>query len=200
MILAWTIVSFVAGSLPFSVWLGRLALHTDVRRYGDHNPGATNAWKAGGWRLGLPALVLDFSKGAVPVGLAKFGAGLSGGQLVPIALAPVLGHAFSPFLRFRGGKALAVTFGVWTGLTLAEGPIVLGILLGLLLALQDNDGWAVVLGMLAFGGYWYLRQADTFLMIIWAGNWLILTWKNRLDPRHQPHPRPWIANLLRRTE
>ncbi|NIN63619.1 MAG: hypothetical protein GTO63_02660, partial [Anaerolineae bacterium] len=99
----WSLVGFLIGSLPFSVWIGRLFLRTDIRRFGNGNPGAANAWRAGRWQTGIPALLLDYSKGALPVGLAHFKVGLGGWELVPVALAPVLGHAFSPLLHFRGG-------------------------------------------------------------------------------------------------
>jgi glycerol-3-phosphate acyltransferase PlsY len=194
----WTVLGFVLGSMPFSFWLGRLLLHTDIRRYGDGNPGALNAWRAGGWRVGVPALLLDFLKGAVPVGLARFRFGVSGWGLVPVALAPVLGHAFSPFLRFRGGKALAATFGIWAGLTLWEGPTLLGLLSGLFFLPQTADAWSSILGMLCFLAYLLLRQADSATLVIWIGNILILLWKQRRDLRQPIRPRPWVSNLLRR--
>ncbi len=101
----WTVVGFVCGSLMFAYWLGRLWLHVDIRDYGDGNPGAGNAWRAGGWRLGLPAALLDYAKAAIPVALAHYGAGIDGWGIVPVALAPVLGHAFSPFMGFRAARA-----------------------------------------------------------------------------------------------
>jgi len=195
--LLWTGLGFLLGAMPFSFWLGRLILDTDIRRYGDGNPGAINAWRAGGWAVGVPAVVLDYMKAAMPVGIANFTIGVSGSGLVPVALAPVLGHAFSPFLGFRGGKAVSATFGMWTGLTLWEGPTVLGICLALFFLLQRIDAWAVILGMLAFLTYFLVRQPDGVTLAIWAGNMLILTWKHRRDLRHVPWPRPWIMNLLR---
>ena len=93
----WTIIGFCSGSIPFSYWLGKIFLHTDIRQYGDGNPGAFNAWRAGKYKIGLPALILDYLKGAIPVGLAKNVFGISGFGLIPIALSPVFGHAFSPF-------------------------------------------------------------------------------------------------------
>jgi glycerol-3-phosphate acyltransferase PlsY len=196
--LFWTVLGFLLGAMPFSFWLGRLFLKTDVRRYGDGNPGALNAWRTGGWRLGVPALLLDFLKGAVPVGLAHFSFGVSGWGLVPVALAPVLGHAFSPFLRFRGGKALAATFGIWAGLTLWEGPTLLGLFSGAFFLPQIADAWSSILGMLCFLAYLLLRQADSTTLVIWAGNMLILLWKQRRDLRQPIRPRPWVTNLLRR--
>lgn len=198
-VLVWTGLGFLLGSMPFSLWLGHLLLRADVRRYGDANPGATNAWRAGGWQVGLPALLLDYLKGAIPVGLAHFSLGVSGWGLVAVGLAPLLGHAFSPFLRFRGGKALAATFGIWTGLTLGEGPILLGLLFGLFLFVQNSDGWAVLLGMLVFGGHLVLGQADVYILVIWGVNALLLAWKYRRDLQQVGQPRPWIVNLLRRS-
>jgi glycerol-3-phosphate acyltransferase PlsY len=196
--LLWTALGFLLGAMPFSLWLGRLALHTDVRRYGDGNPGATNAWRAGGWRVGVPVLLLDYLKGAVPVGMAHFTYGISGWALVPVALAPVLGHAFSPFLRFRGGKAVAATFGAWTGLTLGEVPMLLGLLLGFFLAVQTADAWSVMLGMAGILVHLLLRHSPPFILAIWAGNVLLLVWKHRHDLRQPIRLRPWILNLLRR--
>jgi glycerol-3-phosphate acyltransferase PlsY len=198
MTLFWIALAFLAGSLPYSVWLGRLMLNTDIRDYGDGNPGATNAWKAGGWRAGIPALLLDYAKGAVPVGSLHFIAGFSGWALIAAALAPVLGHAFSPFLRFQGGKALAVTFGVWTGLTLAEGSIVLGLLFTLFIAVLKSDSWAVVCGMLAFLVYLVAYHPDWTLLAIWCGNALILVWKSRDELKQGVAFRPWIWRLAGR--
>jgi len=198
MALLWTGLGFLLGAMPFSYWLGLLVLQTDIRHYGDGNPGAANAWRAGGWRLGLPASLLDYLKGAVPVGLAHFACGSSGWELVPVALAPVLGHAFSPFLGLRGGKALAVTFGIWTGLTLGEGPIMLGVFFSLFFLLQTVDAWAVVLGMLGLLAHFLMRQAAFPTLAIWGGNLIVLTWKHRHDLLQPSRLRPWISNLLRR--
>lgn len=197
-VLFWTGLGFLLGAMPFSYWLGRLALETDIRCYGDGNPGAINAWRAGTWRVGLPAMLLDYLKGAVPVGLAHLTFGVSDWGLVPAALAPVLGHAFSPFLRFRGGKAIAATFGIWTSLTVAEGPTVLGICVGLFYLIQTVDAWSVILGMVGFLAYLLLRQAEPFVLAIWGGNMLILAWKHRGDLRQNIRPRPFLLKLLRR--
>ncbi len=194
----WALLGFLFGAIPFSVLIGRFALHTDIRLYGDGNPGAANAWRAGTWRVGVTALMLDYLKGALPVGFARLGFGLSGWGLVVVALAPVLGHAFSPFLGGRGGKALTVTFGIWSGLTLWEGPLLLGIFLGLLVILQSADAWSVALGMLAFLGYLLLRQADSLTLVVWGGNMSLLMWKHRREFRHPMRLRPWISHLFRK--
>jgi glycerol-3-phosphate acyltransferase PlsY len=197
--LFWTVVGFVLGSLPFSYWLGRSSLRQDIRDYGDGNPGAANAWRAGTWRLGIPAVLLDYLKGAVPVSLATYRYGVTGWALVPVALAPVLGHAFSPFLRLRGGKAIAATFGMWTALTLWEGPTVLGLSVGIFQRLQTADGWTIMLGMAAWLCWLLLRGTGTPpLLAVWCGNMAILIWKHRQELRRPPQLRPWLRGLLRR--
>lgn len=197
-VLLWTAIAFLAGSLPFSVWLPRLVLRADVRHFGDGNPGGANAWRAGGWRVGLPALLLDYLKGAVPVSLAHYVVGLTGWMLVPVALAPILGHAFSPFLSFRGGKALAVTFGVWTGLILGAGPLILGLFFALFYLVQSNDGWAAMLGTVAFLGFLLVQGVGLPLLFTWGGNTLVLAWKHRRELRQPIQPRPWVGRLVGR--
>jgi glycerol-3-phosphate acyltransferase PlsY len=160
-VLGWFAVAFICGSLPFSVWIGRWRLGLDIRRYGDGNPGTANVFRAGGRVWGVVALVLDFIKGAIPVGLAQWYAGLSGWPLAVIAIAPILGHAYSPLLGFHGGKALAVSFGSWAGLTLWQAPVILGLSLTFWLGVLASDGWAVVLGMFSLLVYLLATGAQT---------------------------------------
>lgn len=191
-----TAFAFLAGSLPFSVWLGRWIARADVRHYGNGNPGSINAWRAGGWRAGAPALLLDFLKGAAPVALARFGFHVSGWWLLPISLAPVLGHAFSPWLGFRGGKAIATTFGIWTALLPGEGPSVLGIFLTVAVAFLRTDAWSVVAGLLAFSIYLLLRNPPGPILAVWVANLAILLWKQRVDLQTPPRLRPWLLRCL----
>lgn len=195
----WTLIGFLLGSIPFSVIVGRLVADVDIRQYGDHNPGATNVLRATGWGWFALAGLLDYLKGAVPVGIPWLFLGIHDWGIVPIALAPLLGHAFSPWLRFRGGKAVAATFGVWTGLTVGAGPIMLGLLLGLAFAVVVVSGWAVVLAMLGFGGFIWQQYSAYYpeFMVIWLSNLALLAWKYRADLGHMPGIRSWLLRLFR---
>jgi glycerol-3-phosphate acyltransferase PlsY len=132
------------------------------------------------------AIILDGLKGLVPVALAVYIGDVSGWLLVLVSLAPLLGHVYTPFLNFQGGKALATSFGVWTALTLYQAPLVLGISLGFWLWLFRTEGWAVLAGMLSLAAYLLIWQPDPVLLSIWAGNFAILLWRYRDYLRKRP--------------
>lgn len=178
-----TFLGFILGSIPFSVILGRLFGHADIRTYGDGNPGAANAFKAGGWVTGIPALLLDFLKGAVPVYLAGNHFQISGAWMIPIAIAPIAGHAYSPFLHFRGGKAITTTFGVWAGLTLYQAPLLLGLGCTVLYLLLESSAWASILAFLGFLVIYPLFHFDANLLMIGALNLAILLHRHYLELR-----------------
>lgn len=186
----FSLLGFALGSLPFSVWLGRIGARDDIRRHGDGNPGATNAWRAGGWRIGLFALVFDVAKAAVPVALARAIGGLWGWRLLLVALAPLFGHAFSPWLRFRGGRAVAGTFGTWTALTYWEVPTVLGLSFVLVRTVQAVDAWTVVLSFPIVALYLVLRGAEPWILATLGANFALLVWTHRHDLRSLPRWRP----------
>ncbi|MER2599206.1 MAG: glycerol-3-phosphate acyltransferase [Caldilineales bacterium] len=183
--LLWVLFAFACGSLPFSYWIGKVFLHVDIRRYGDGNPGGSNAWRAGGKVWGMIAILADAIKGLIPVLLAQHVGALSGWPLAAVAVAALLGHAYSPLLGLRGGKALAITFGVWTGLAAWQAPVVLGITLALALKLLRNDGRAVLTGMVVLLIYGLAFNRSPVLLAVWAANTLLLLVKYRADLRGQ---------------
>lgn len=108
-------VSYVLGSIPTGLWLGQRLRGVDIREHGSKNIGATNTLRVLGKPLGAAALLGDMLKGAIPV--------LALGQLAPwpylplaCGIAAILGHSFSLFLRFTGGKGVATSTGVFLGL------------------------------------------------------------------------------------
>ena len=186
-------LAFLCGALPLSLWLGRLALGVDIRSFGDGNPGATNVWRAGGPRWGLLAIALDAGKGLLAAWLARDALGAEGLALAALCLAPILGHAFSPFLRFQGGKALAVSFGVWTGLTLWLGPLAMGLGMAIGLLFLEREGWAVLLGQATLAAALLWRDAPPAYLALAAAQALLLAWTHRADLARLPRlrrPRP----------
>lgn len=180
-----TAAAYFTGSLPFASWLSRRR-GVDIRTVGDGNPGAVNAGRAAGWPIGLAVLVLDFLKGAAPVGLWHWAGGLGGWFLALVMVAAVLGHAFSPFLRGRGGKAIAVTFGVWAGAAAPGAPICLGLALAAFWLFVDRDAWVVVFALLTLGAWLILEGREGALLAAWAANGAVVIWKHRVELRSLP--------------
>ena len=111
--LFYTLIGFVSGSIMYSYSLPRVLRGIDVRDAApDRNPGGANAVASAGKAIGLLCIALDVLKAFLPVYAAVTYAGIRGAELIPVAAAPVLGHAFSPLLRFRGGTAVSAFYGV----------------------------------------------------------------------------------------
>jgi acyl phosphate:glycerol-3-phosphate acyltransferase len=181
----WVILGFALGAIPFSLLVGKFVLHTDIRSLGDGNPGGLNVWKAGGRFWAVLAVLLDGFKGAIPVGLAYIVYGVNGWPLIPVALAPLLGHIFSPFLKFRGGKGLSTTFGIWLGLTLWLGPTVFGLSLFAWKKVFKTEQRVIAASMLTLLGILVLTGAGVELAIICLVNMALLWWTYGKDEREK---------------
>lgn len=140
------ICAFWLGACPFSVWVGRWLLGKNIRDYGDTNPGAANVFRAGGRKAFFLAAVLDVAKGVPFIILAYSLFGFSAPIVMAIGLCAILGHAFSPMLQFKGGKAIGVTIGVLIALPQREMLVsFMGfMLLGYLFI--EIDAWIAMLG------------------------------------------------------
>ncbi len=196
--LVFFLLAFVSGALPFSVWLGKLMIGVDVRQFGDGNPGAANVYRAGSRLAGLFTLILDISKAAIPVGLAYHNFGIRGVPMYLIALAPILGHVFSPFLGFRGGKGLSVVLGVWIGLTIWKVSTAAVVSVAIAIAVFTTPGWAVLdaqVGILISLLFW---MPDLLFSLVLLSESLILIWTHRTDLSHPPQIRPWLVRLFHR--
>ena len=103
--------AYLIGSIPSGLILGKLFWHTDLREHGSHNIGATNAWRTLGKGAGIAVFIADSLKGqaGVMLGLSLVGTPLSA---VVGGLLAIIGHSFSLFLRFHGGKGVATSLGV----------------------------------------------------------------------------------------
>lgn len=191
-ILLWWAALFLCGSLMFSYWLG-LASRSNLREIGDGNPGALNLWRAAGFAYGIAGIALDFAKGFGPVAFLLASERVLGYAAAAASLMPVLGHAFSPFLRGRGGKAIATTFGVWCALSF-EGALAYAIILALLLfgsrlvrvkkkASAEADAFQVVLGMLLLFVYALARAFPAPVAAFALANALLLAFTHRRELR-----------------
>ena len=113
------VLAYMLGSLSFAVIVSRVMGLKDPRKYGSHNPGATNVLRSGNKMAAVATLLLDGLKGWLPVMLVKwFGKdyGLEDGTLAAVAFAAFLGHLFPVFFKFQGGKGVATAAGALLGI------------------------------------------------------------------------------------
>ena len=140
------LTAYAIGSLSFAVIVSRLMGLHDPRSYGSGNPGATNAGRAFGWKVGVLVGALDIAKGLLPVLVVTYLAGEVPGLIAGVAA--VLGHISSPFLRGRGGKGVATSLGA----VLAVQPVwalVVVAVFGVAFAATRRVGISSVAGSLA---------------------------------------------------
>ncbi len=144
------VAAYLVGSIPFG-WLIGLARGVDIRRHGSRNIGATNCGRVCGAPWGVLAFLLDVAKGFLPVFFAA--AYWPPMQLVAVAVAPILGHVFPVWLRFRGGKAVATSLGVvlalpglWPIALLALGVWILAVLISGYVSVGSTVAALVFLG------------------------------------------------------
>ena len=121
--LIFAVVAYIFGSLPCGVWLGKGVKNIDIREHGSKNSGATNAYRILGPKYGIMVLILDALKGYIPLYIASL-FGVGGIYIILLGLIAILGHTFSFFLHFKGGKGVATSLGVFLFLM----PKVVGVL------------------------------------------------------------------------
>jgi len=127
--------AFIAGAIPFGYIVARVFFRADIRELGSRNIGMANVWRNFGAAAGLATLILDIAKGLAPVLVARYVLSVpfyaestqTALMLSGVALAAIIGHTFTPFLRFRGGKGIATGLGVLIALLGAYVLIPLGV-------------------------------------------------------------------------
>jgi glycerol-3-phosphate acyltransferase PlsY len=108
---ALMLAAYLIGSIPAAYLAAKFTLGVDIRRHGTGQVGGGNLWRMTSWRLGIPVGAFDLGKGMAMVWVAHL-LGLSVGQQLTVGAAAVIGHNWSVFLRFSGGRGIATTMGV----------------------------------------------------------------------------------------
>ena len=110
------LLAYLIGATPTSYIAGKLGRGIDLRAHGSKNLGATNVYRVLGWKYAIPVGVVDVAKGAVPVTILGPWSNGPAWFTVALGIAAVLGHMFSPYVRFRGGKGVATAAGMFLAL------------------------------------------------------------------------------------
>lgn len=146
-------LGYFLGGIPAALWIGRLA-GRDIFRVGSGNMGSMNTARNIGPVAGVAVFAVDVGKGAAAVVLGIWMAGVAGwSDPLPLALAgavgAVVGHGWSPYVKFRGGKGLAAAFGASLPLAPWGGIATLLLLVALVLILRRSE-LAAVLALIAY--------------------------------------------------
>ena len=190
--IALIVIAYLLGSVSFAVLMSRLFRLPDPRTYGSKNPGASNVLRTGRKAAAALTLLGDAAKGWLAVYLAQHFAsryGLGSATLAAVALAVFLGHSYSVFLRFHGGKGVATTGGVLLALNLWLGLSTLATWLVIVFIWRISSLAALVAAVLAplYAFYIFGWDSRSFAVLVLS---LLLIW------RHQSN----IRNLIAGTE
>lgn len=178
---AWLVLSYLTGAFPTSYLAGRLFKGIDLREHGSRNLGATNVYRVFGWKYAIPVALVDVAKGAVPVWSA--GAWGPDIELFPLycGVAAVVGHVFSVFVGFKGGKGVATASGV----VLALAPKALLVSLVVWGALVWLTGYVSVGSVASAAVFpvaaYFLEGARGGVLVIEIALAAFLVWKHRAN-------------------
>lgn len=159
-------LSYLLGATPTSYWVGKVVHGIDLRERGSGNLGATNAFRVLGWKSAIPVIVVDIAKGFIPVWFFPSVAGGAFAWTLAFGAAAVVGHMFSLWVGFRGGKGVATSagvflalapwaclaaFGVWALVCLATrmvsaGSVAAAVTLPVLVAVLPHQGGVTLVG------------------------------------------------------
>jgi glycerol-3-phosphate acyltransferase PlsY len=153
------LLGYLFGSLPFSVWITRLAKGVDVRDGGSGHAGATNTIRQAGFGWGALVLILDIGKGFLPMYLAMQ-SNVSSTILIITAISAVVGHCFPVFAQFRGGMGLATAGGCVLAINPLSFWIAIGLLVLCVLVIRHAARASVVAGILVAPALWLLHIRD----------------------------------------
>lgn len=175
--------SYLLGAIPTSHLVARGLAGIDLRTRGSCNLGATNLYRCLGWKYAVPVALFDIAKGTVPVVLIAPLA--SGATLFAVAcgITAVIGHVFSVFVRFRGGKGVATAAGVVLGLT----PAALGVAFvawALLVRLTGYVSLGSIVGALLLPVTVFMLQPDDRTLVwVYTAIAAFVVWAHRANIR-----------------
>ncbi len=170
------IAGFLSGSLPTAYLAGKMK-GIDIRQHGSGNVGATNAFRVLGKKVGATVFLIDFLKGYLPTYFLSAAAGMQDWVPLAIGLSCILGHVFSPWLGFKGGKGIATGAGVLMALngTLFAVAILLWLLCFFMFKIVSLSSLVAVGGLLAASLFlpevsavhrWFFGAI--FLFVVWT--------------------------------
>ena len=183
--IVYIIIVYVSSSIPWAYYIGKLRLNSDIRNYGDKNPGTVNVFRAGSITWGFIASFFEITKSGLPIYFFLSNYSIDNFTMIIFVIDSLFGHGFSPFLKFKGGKSLAVTAGTWLAITKFEAFYIITPCLAIMKLIQKNDAITVTVAFSSLGIYLLLRNPSNFstysLLIGILFNLLFIIFKHRKE-------------------
>ena len=166
--------AYLLGSIPVGYLLMKWGKGVDIRTQGSGNIGMTNVWRVAGAKWGIPTLVLDITKGALAVAIARWGAPGDARLQTICGFLALIGNIFPVFLGFKGGKGIGVSVGVFFSLlpvpsTMGLAAFALAVLLTRMISVGSLLGATVMVLTALFRHEepWFSGLAITAAVLIW---------------------------------
>ena len=159
-------LAFLIGSVPTAFWYAKYVHGLDIRQHGSGNIGASNSLRVLGKKAGIIVLLIDLLKGLIPVLVARK-LGFTPENILLTGVFAVLGHLFSPFVGFKGGKGIATAFGVILGFS-PLGALICIAVFGVVLYFSRYVSLGSVCGVLAFWVYIFFQPDRSMQTLIIA--------------------------------
>ncbi len=183
--IVYIIIVYVSSAIPWAYYIGKLRLNSDIRNYGDKNPGTVNVFRAGSITWGFIASFFEITKSGLPIYFFLSNYSIDNFTMIIFVITSLFGHGFSPFLKFKGGKSLAVTAGTWLAITKFEAFYIITPCLAIMKLIQKNDAITVTVAFSSLGIYLLLRNPSNFsthsLLIGILFNLLFIIFKHRKE-------------------
>jgi glycerol-3-phosphate acyltransferase PlsY len=172
------LLSYLLGSIPFGFLLVKWVKGVDVRTQGSGNIGMTNVWRVAGAGWGIATLALDIGKAVLAIWISRLLTPGNDQVIVLSGLAVLLGNVFSIFLKFKGGKGIGVSVGVFFSLLPFESAVGTGLfILALLLTRMISVG--SLLGVTAMAALTLYHQGLTSYSLLALFAALVIWWTHR---------------------
>ncbi len=170
-------LSYLFGSIPSGYLLFRLKNKGDIRDYGSHSIGATNVLRTTGWKFAIPVAILDIFKGFFPafLGLKLFE---DSRWALVFGFCAVVGHCYPIFLRFKGGKGVATTVGVYAAIAFVPLLFMIAVFV-CVTVITRHVSLGSILGVLSFPLFSYFFQGETEILFLSVAAFLLITFKHR---------------------
>jgi len=160
--LAVIVVSYLVGAIPTGLIVVRILTGEDIRRHGSGNIGTVNVLRVAGAGTAVVVLVVDILKGLLPI-LFAAAMGSSAWTVVLAGLAAIVGHNWSVFLGFQGGKGIATSFGVLFGLSWPAAAVAAAVWI-LTVAITRYSSLGSLLGVVSVPiTLWRLHQPEEYV-------------------------------------